>query len=743
MLDDVLSAMDIKVGNYIFKELCKLTRFGNKTIVFSTNNLKWLNEADSVLVLNGDGYVNQSMNKREISSLTEVIPETNDQALEVHHPDYVHSEEKRAENDANTAMISQLGTASQIDKSTDKVKIPPLIDEVRSIDSNPESDKEKTAGLTVQKSDKLTQEEDRALGSVKNDVIIRYFGINRIDGFILTCLMLLALCCFSTSNSMSNVILNWWTGGKFPRSQGFYIGIYCMDVSLLAVFYSVFAILFSILATNSSTTLHNGAIEGLYRTTTTYFHQNPLGRILTRFTTDMVGLDTMMIAYGRNVCLTLFPMLASMVVIFVYVPWTILCLIPIIVSTLVLFAYYIPVSREVNRCDILFQSKSMQILNENIEGQEIIVYYNQSENSKKKLYDSIDDSIVSYIYNVATHYWASVRAGLLSGIISFAALFLAVFNVFSLTPSEVGLMISLLPSIGTSLTGFLPMYALFYNQMNSVERLDEYATRLPVEGASVSDNLDLKSKDWKPSKCDLDFENVNLRYRAGLPLALNELSLSIKGGQKVGICGRTGAGKSTIISALFRFVELASGDIKIDGQSISQLPLETLRAIYAIIPQSPVLFQGTVRSNLDPFNEHSDEVLIEALNSAGLTVVKGNKFSPDSPVEAEGTNFSLGERQMIALARVLLRDSSILILDEATAAVDEETDARIQKVIKKKYHDRTVLCIAHRLETILDYDVIVVMGPGGVLLETGSPRELFRQQGVFTDMCKEAGVSPA
>lgn len=274
-----------------------------------------------------------------------------------------------------------------------------------------------------------------------------------------------------------------------------------------------------------------------------------------------------------------------------------------------------------------------------------------------------------------------------------------------------------------------------------MERLDQYATNLPVEGHSSTVDSDHKLKSWEPSRCDIDFKDVYLKYREGLPFALNDLSFHIKGGEKVGICGRTGAGKSTIISALFRFVELSSGEIKLDNQNIADLPLETLRSNFAIIPQSPVLFQGTVKSNLDPFGQYDDHQLNAALEEAGVSEKDLQvKFNLYASIEAEGTNMSLGERQIIALARVMVRNSRILILDEATAAVDFETDKKIQRAIKSKFKDRTVLCIAHRLETIIDYDKIIVMGSGGVLLEMGSPRELYNRNGVFTDMCEESGL---
>lgn len=761
ILDDVLSAMDSKVGGFIFRELLKLTNSGKRTVVFSTNNLKWVSNADTVITLDGSGNAHQTQNAVEIrealsSPDTPTSNEESGSVKEIHNRDSEKEEFEKSKTEAiSHAIDSSLrnipvpGAESRDftevyikDKADATFRVQESVvedeDEFKGTVSNDTSDPEKRGNNVM--SGSLTAEEGRAVGSVSNSVLIKYFRLDSAYGLMLFLLMMLALIFFSTSQSMSNVILNWWTGNKYPRTQGFYIGMYVMDSALIGTFYAIFAVMFSLMATSSSTSLHNGALKGLYGTTMTFFHRNPLGRLMTRFTEDLVALDTLILMFGRETCIIIFQLIASLVVVFVYIPWTILCLIPIFLVVGFIFAFYLPVTRELARCNMLFQSRAMQVLTEHIEGQEVIVSYDQMESAQNELNTALDDNMTSNIYENGIHFWASARCGLICEIITLATLFLAIFNVFNLGPSEVGLMISTLPSIRMSSMGLLPLFSMFYNQINSVERLDEYATKLPVEGASVAHRLKPELKEWNPTHFDIEFDHTCLRYRENLPLALNDLSFHIKSGKKVGICGRTGAGKSTIISALFRFNELSEGSIRIGGQDIVEIPLATLRNTFAIIPQAPILFQGTIRSNLDPFEQQDNATLTRALSQAGLTDNEEGKFKLEAPVEAEGTNLSLGERQMIALARVLVRNSSILILDEATAAVDQDTDEQIQRAIKAQFSDRTILCIAHRLETIIDYDVIMVMGPGGVLLEMGSPAELYHKNGVFTDMCREAEV---
>lgn len=290
------------------------------------------------------------------------------------------------------------------------------------------------------------------------------------------------------------------------------------------------------------------------------------------------------------------------------------------------------------------------------------------------------------------------------------------------------------------------------NEFNSVERLNHYAFDLVQEAPYEIPEND-PPQDW-PKYGEIIFKDVSMRYRPELPFVLKNINLSIGKGEKIGFCGRTGAGKSTFMTCLYRISEF-EGTIVIDDVDISKLGLHKLRSKLTIIPQDPVLFVGSIRENLDPFGEYSDEELWEALTISGLinkedlNEVKKqnenddnlNKFHLIRMVEDDGVNFSIGERQLIALARALVRKTKILILDEATSSVDYATDSRIQKTIATEFDDCTILCIAHRLNTILNYDKIVVMDKGEIV-EFDKPRSLFmREEGVFRSMCEQANIT--
>jgi ATP-binding cassette subfamily C (CFTR/MRP) protein 1 len=283
--------------------------------------------------------------------------------------------------------------------------------------------------------------------------------------------------------------------------------------------------------------------------------------------------------------------------------------------------------------------------------------------------------------------------------------------------------------------------------MVAVERVEQYR-KIPSEAARALDKDVALGPDW-PSLGAIRFENAKLRYRPGLPLVLKGLNLYIPARSKVGICGRTGAGKSSLCLALMRIVELDTGSIKVDGVDIRTVGLSRLRSKIAVIPQDPVLFSGSVRTNLDPFNEFTDERLYEVLGRVGLYVDRAasssslssmseRQTSPvvksvEDEVFESGNNFSVGQRQLLVFARALLRGANVVIMDEATAAVDADTDARIQRVMRVDFQHATCITVAHRINSILDSDYILVMDDGRAA-EFDTPANLLSRGGMFRDL---------
>lgn len=271
-----------------------------------------------------------------------------------------------------------------------------------------------------------------------------------------------------------------------------------------------------------------------------------------------------------------------------------------------------------------------------------------------------------------------------------------------------------------------------------MERILEY-TDLPLEADWIVES-NSPPKDW-PTMGRIEFVNYAARYRTGLDLVLKDITATIEPCEKIGIVGRTGAGKSSLTLALFRLIEPANGTIRIDGIDIVKLGLHQLRKCLTIIPQDPILFSGTIRSNLDPFNDFSDEALWLCLELAHLKeFVRSLDKNLEYEINEGGSNLSVGQRQLICLARALLRKTKILILDEATAAVDMETDSLIQRTIKQSFNDCTILTIAHRLNTVLDSDRILVLDDGRIA-EFDSPANLLANvNSIFYSMVQSSGL---
>jgi len=356
------------------------------------------------------------------------------------------------------------------------------------------------------------------------------------------------------------------------------------------------------------------------------------------------------------------------------------------------------------------------------------------ENERK-----VDYSQVSFQPNLVSNRWLSIRLEILGNFIVLVASLLAVLGRDSLNPGTVGLSLTYASSITGILTFLIRQTSQVETNMVSVERVKEYEDSIPSEAPYRMPEQD-PSEDW-PQYGSITFCDYSTRYREGLDLTLRGISCEILSGEKVGVVGRTGAGKSTLVLSLFRLIEPVTGSIEIDGANVSLMGLEALRSKITIIPQDPVLFSGTLRFNLDPFDNYSDSDVWGALRLSHLQAfVSQLPGGLDYEVSEGGSNLSVGQKQLICLARALLRKTKILVLDEATAAVDLDTDDLIQETIRSEFSDCTVVTIAHRINTIMDSNRILVLDQGQVA-EFDTPEKLLnKESGIFYSMALNAGL---
>ena len=397
--------------------------------------------------------------------------------------------------------------------------------------------------------------------------------------------------------------------------------------------------------------------------------------------------------------------------------------------------YYVRTSRDLNRLDAIFRSPVYQKLTETFEGLITIRAFKLEQKCEEQYLRYMRDS-------VACRFLVFYAIRILGfGLDFFSNLYITCICVVliespkgTIPGGDAGLILSQSLMMMGLFQYCMRMSSELENQMTSAERVLEYS-KLPSEAELTKDGS--VNTNW-PSQGSIQFKGVSLRYSPDSDPVLKDLNFQIKAGEKVGIVGRTGAGKSSLISVLFRLVE-PSGSIRIDAVDIQTLGLHDLRQKISIIPQDPSLFSGSVRMNLDPFQEYDDKDIWSALEEAYLAAAIHSLNGLDAHVTEGGSNLSVGQRQLLCMARALLKKNKILLMDEATANVDQETDEVIQRTIKTTFKDKTVLTIAHRLNTIIDMDRVMVMDAGRVI-EFDSPYILLRDvTGAFYSMVKQTG----
>uniref|UniRef100_A0A8C5FNE8 Multidrug resistance-associated protein 4-like n=1 Tax=Gadus morhua TaxID=8049 RepID=A0A8C5FNE8_GADMO len=479
----------------------------------------------------------------------------------------------------------------------------------------------------------------------------------------------------------------------------------------------------------SAQSLHNAMFTAMLRSPVRFFDLNPIGRILNRFSKDIGQLDSLLPWTFVDFIQVLLQVLGVIAVAAVAIPWILLPVVPLFIIFLFLRRYFLRTSRDIKRLESTTRSPVFSHLSSSLQGLATIRAF-RAQHRFQEMFDACQDlHTEAWFLFLTTSRWFAVR---LDGICS---TFIAVsFSAISL-PGAVGLVLSYaLTLIGMFQWG-VRQSAEVENMMTSVERVVEY-TQLESEGAWETNTQ--PPPDW-PANGSITFDRVNFSYSSQEPLVLKNLNVVISSREKVGIVGRTGAGKSSLISALFRLAE-PDGRVTIDGFLTSELGLHTLRQKMSIIPQDPVLFTGTVRTNLDPFSRHTDKDLWNALQEVQMKgVVEELPCKLETMLAESGSNFSVGQKQLVCLARAVLRKNRILVIDEATANVDPRTDSLIQETIREKFDDCTVLTIAHRLNTIIHCDRILVLEAGRIR-EFDEPHVLLQDRhGVLYQMVEQTG----
>lgn len=718
LLDDVLSAVDAKVGKSIMND-CILGYLKNKTRILATHQLSLIGSADKIIFFNGDGSVDVGtvleLENRNLKFLKLMELNTFEKSDD--------EEEKKQEEEIEKKQLEKIQTQQN--------------------------------EMLEKEEGKLMIREDRAVNGLGWEVYKNYilFGAGRLTVWGWIAFYLIATAFATFCQIFANTWLSFWIDNKFHgRSSGFYIGLYVM-FSILAVVFLVCELMSLVFVSNTSSwVLQIKSIRNILKAPMSFIDTTPIGRIMNRFSRDTEVLDNEISNQLRITSFSLSNIIGIVILCIIYLPWFAIAVPFMAFAFVAISSFYQASAREIKRLEALQRSYVYSSFGEILSGMETLKIYNVQQIFVKKLEYLIDKLNEAYFLTITNQRWISVNLNVISTAFALIISFLCVFAVFNIGAASVGLLLSYVLQIANQLNQLMRSLTQVENEMNSAERMCHYALHLEQEAAyEISETAPPPS--W-PEKGEILFKDVTMAYRQELPFVLRNLTFDVKSNERIGICGRTGAGKSSIMTAMFRLSELSKGLIFIDGIDISTLGLQQLRSKLSIIPQDPVLFKGTIRRNLDPFGESNDEKMIESLQRVGLVSEEDvekfkdgahnstdHKFHLDYLVEDEGTNYSLGEKQLISFARALIRESKILILDEATSSVDYDTDRRIQTSIAEDFKNCTILTIAHRLRTILNYDRILVLDKGQVM-EFDTPLNLFnREGGIFQDMCQKSEIT--
>uniref|UniRef100_A0A3P8Z0T1 ATP-binding cassette, sub-family C (CFTR/MRP), member 3 n=1 Tax=Esox lucius TaxID=8010 RepID=A0A3P8Z0T1_ESOLU len=715
LLDDPLSAVDAHVAKHIFDQVIGPEGvLKGKTRILVTHGISFLPQVDNIVVM-VEGRVS------EMGSYQELLKQNGAFAEFLRN----YSLEDIIEEDGATGK-----TLFYYYQGHSRVSLSGLSHcWLKHVEPDPEK--------KLPKVEKLILAETAETGRAKV-----FWEYAKAVGPLLSLFIAFLYGCQNAAAIGANIWLSQWTNDAVGNGTK-------VDVSTRVGVYAALGLAQGILVMGSSFTLaignigaarklHCALLDNKFHTPQSFFDTTPIGRVINRFSKDIYVIDEALPSTVLMFLGTFFSSLSTMIVIVSSTPIFAVVIAPLAFIYVFVQRFYVATSRQLKRLESVSRSPIYSHFSETLTGSSVIRAYGR-HNAFVLLNDmKVDENQKSYYPGIVSNRWLGVRIEFIGNcIVLFAALF-AVIGKAHLNPGLVGLSVSYALLVTMSLNWMVRMTSDLESNIVAVERVKEYSETKTEAPWEVEEKK--PSPDW-PSHGNVEFSDYSVRYREGLELVLKNLTLSVKGGEKIGIVGRTGAGKSSMTLCLFRLLEAAGGEITIDGVNISEIGLHDLRSKLTIIPQEPVLFSGSLRMNLDPFEKYSDGEVWKALELSHL-----NKFVSNQPAKLElecsegGENLSVGQRQLVCLARALLRKTRILILDEATAAIDLETDDLIQSTIRTQFEDCTVFTIAHRLNTIMDYTRVLVLDKGKIA-EFDTPTNLLSKKGIFYGMAKDAGLT--
>ncbi|XP_044137451.1 ATP-binding cassette sub-family C member 9 isoform X3 [Bufo gargarizans] len=730
-LDDPFSALDIHLSDHLMQEgILKFLQEDKRTVVLVTHKLQYLTNADWIIAMK-DGFVLREGTLKDIQN--------NDNELYEHWKTLMNRHDQELEKDTEAdqatlerktlrrAMYSREAKAHQIEEEGDE--------------EEEEEDEEDEMSTALRLRTKmpwktcwryLTSGGYFLLFLMVFSKLLKHSVIVAIDYWLVRWT--------APSQNVSRDSYN-MTAGKNADDRTYYVMGFCILSASGIALCLITSLTVEWLGHTAAKNLHDNLLKKIILAPIRFFDTTPLGLILNRFSADTNIIDQHIPPTLESLTRSTLLCLSAIGVISYANPMFLIALLPLGVAFYFIQKYFRVASKDLQELDDNTQLPLLCHFSETAEGLTTIRAFRHESRFKQRMLELTDTNNLAYLFLSAANRWLEVRTDYLGACIVLMA---AVTSITS------GLTFGLTSGINSGIVGLGLTYALTVSnylnwvvrnladlevQVGAVKKVNSF---LNIESEPYEGTMDLQQvpDDW-PKNGEIKISDLCVRYESNLKPVLKHVKAYIKPGQKVGICGRTGSGKSSLSLAFFRMVDIFDGKIIIDGIDISKIPLHTLRSRLSIILQDPVLFSGSIRLNLDPECKCTDDRLWEALDIAQLkNLVKSLPGGLDAMVTEGGENFSVGQRQLFCLARAFVRKSSILIMDEATASIDMATENILQKVVMTAFADRTVVTIAHRVHTILTADLVIVMRRGNIL-EYDTPESLLAQEdGIFASFVR-------
>ncbi|XP_057568121.1 ATP-binding cassette sub-family C member 11 isoform X2 [Hippopotamus amphibius kiboko] len=712
LLDDPLSSVDTHVGKHIFEECIKKALRG-KTVILVTHQLQYLEFCDQIILLE-DGKI------CEKGIHSELIQKKGQYAQLI----------QKMHREATQGMLKGVAKAAeelQVEGQAQTTCQEELLNENAVLENQ------------------LTQKEKIEEGSLKWSIY--HYYIQAAGGYLASAMvfLLLAMLVFSTIFSF------WWLSYWLEQGSGtnssqesngttadpgdildnpqlpFYQLVYGLS-ALFAVFLGICtSAAFTKVTGKAPTALHNTLFNKVSHCPMRFFDTTPTGRLLNCFAGDLDALDQFLPIVAEQSLILILVVITTLMIVSVVSPYILLMAVAILIVCLVYFRLFKRAINVLKRLENYSRSPLFSHILTVLQGLSSIHVYGKTEafsNEFKRLVDAQNNYLLMFLSSMR---WVALRLELMTNLVTLTVALFMVFGISSAPYSYKAMALSIVLQLASNFQVCVRISSETETYFTAMERMLQYMKMcvpeapLHIEGTNCPHG-------W-PQHGEITFQDYQMKYRENTPTVLDGLSLTIHGQEVVGIVGRTGCGKSSLGVALFRLVEPAAGRILVDGVDICSLGLEHLRSKFSVIPQDPVLLSGTIRFNLDPFDRCTDEQIWDALERTSLSkMILKLPQGLQAEVVENGSNFSAGERQLFCIARALLRSSKIILIDEATASIDLETDSLIQRTIREGFRGCTVLIVAHRLTTVLNCDRVLVMRNGKVV-EFDRPEVLQKKPG--------------